>query len=1331
MAAPYLAERAAEILQRHRQRFRDRTVPAHEEVAVTLADGGRLVLELSNSFLEMPGQPVLLLSIFRDLTARVAAEAQARAEETRLRMALEAAGMVTWEWDIPTATIRYSDNLPTLIRGPKAAPFAQLDTLLRRLHPEDREKLSATLDRTVAEACTFDCEYRVRMLDGLWHWVHGRGCNVIVENGRPARVQGVSQDITGRKEAEADLQESEVRFRTLFDHSPIAILELDFSRVEARFAALGRAGMLDFRAYLETHLEEVATLAAQVLVVAANQKSAEVLGAANPEALRANWPRYFTPGSLPAFLDLLIALAEGGTELQIQLPILNAQGQTQVLDWQLAVQFGHETSLARVLVSCVDITARQANEAEIRRLNETLEQRVLERTRQWQTANAAQQQSEARYQRLHESMMDAFASVSLDGAIQDSNRAFQELLGYSAEELRRLTYPELTPEKWHAMEAGIVAGQIRPHGFSEVYEKEYRRRDGTVFPVELRTFLLRDEAGQPSGMWAIVRDITLRQQAQAAIQQLNATLEQRVRERTQELVAANAKLRESETSLQQTAEAGRVGLWRWDPRTNDVNFSPEWKRQLGYSDDEFPNDYAEWERRLHPADRAATLRELHACFGEQGRAYRVEFRLQHRDGSYRFILAQGTVFRSADGTPTRMLGSQVDLTERRAGEEQIRKLSRAVEQSPASVVITDLQGNIEYVNARFSAVTGYRFDEVRGQNPRVLKSGEMPPAGYLQLWQTITSGGEWRGEFHNRKKNGDLFWELASISPIVDGAGRITHFLAVKEDITEQKQAATQLAESEQRFRTLFESAPVAIAVHGANGRYLQVNPAYAEMLGYSVEELLRLGVRQATHPDDVAEGQHFHQELQAGRCDRYQREKRFVRRDGRIVWAHSSAAVVRDAVGQLRYIISIVDDITAQRRAAQCRDAFSKLGLALSSTATPGDAAQIIMDTASALFAWDAGFLNQLSSADGRLNWLVRVDTLAGQKTNLPAVAFGSAPTPLSLEVLQHGARLVNLPIPSFVAPGLPPLSPFGDMDRPSASMLYAPIRHGGKSVGVLSLQSYTPNAYTPEDLETLQSLADHCGGAVERIHAQTTLRALEVEVLEAGAREQTRIGCELHDGVVQSLGGLALRAKLLAQTLREAGLPVAAEAETFTHLLSQTMRELRRLARGLAPVGLELQGLPAALERLALDTQEQGGVPCTFAGNVARKAIPPGVALHLFRIAQEAVANARRHARSRHIEIALTAADAHLTLTVRDDGQGFDPTAPTATGMGRHTMRYRANAIGASLDLVSQPGQGTEIRCTLADARWRGLKFPKEKNHENVPRPKRAPTRPRPRRG
>jgi two-component system, cell cycle sensor histidine kinase and response regulator CckA len=128
-----------------------------------------------------------------------------------------------------------------------------------------------------------------------------------------------------------------------------------------------------------------------------------------------------------------------------------------------------------------------------------------------------------------------------------------------------------------------------------------------------------------------------------------------------------------------------------------------------------------------------------------------------------------------------------DVTERKRAEEQLQKLSLAVEQSPASIVITDTNGNIEYVNPKFTEVSGYTMEEVRGRKPSLLKSGETSQDEYKRLWETISAGQNWQGEFHNRKKNGELFWETASISPVKNKDNVVTNFVAVKEDITDRK----------------------------------------------------------------------------------------------------------------------------------------------------------------------------------------------------------------------------------------------------------------------------------------------------------------------------------------------------------------------------------------------------------------------------------------------------------------------------------------------------------------------------------------------------------------
>ena len=149
----------------------------------------------------------------------------------------------------------------------------------------------------------------------------------------------------------------------------------------------------------------------------------------------------------------------------------------------------------------------------------------LDVTEQRRTEQALAE-SEERFRRLHESMRDAFVLVDMDGRILEFNESYRAMLGYEPEELLKLTYMDVTPEPWRAFEADITRRQLLARGYSEVYEKEYRRKDGTVFPVELRTAILRDEAGTPVRMWATVRDISERKQAEAALRASEAKYRQ-------------------------------------------------------------------------------------------------------------------------------------------------------------------------------------------------------------------------------------------------------------------------------------------------------------------------------------------------------------------------------------------------------------------------------------------------------------------------------------------------------------------------------------------------------------------------------------------------------------------------------------------------------------------------------------------------------------------------------------------------------------------------------------------------------------------------------------
>jgi PAS domain S-box-containing protein len=206
------------------------------------------------------------------------------------------------------------------------------------------------------------------------------------------------------------------------------------------------------------------------------------------------------------------------------------------------------------------------------------------------------------------------------------------------------------------------------------------------------------------------------------------------------------------------------------------------------------------------------------------------------DFAGRTFLINAVPLEGPDGERDEILVLSTDISELERAEDTVRKLSRAVEQSPSTIVITNAAGEIEYVNPKFTEITGYAFDEVAGRNPRVLKSGKQTEEFYEELWDSITSGSEWRGEFCNKKKNDEFYWESASISPVKNEEGVTTHYIKVAEDITVRKQVEESLRESEEKFRELAEESPNMIFIN-KKGRVVYANKKSAEIMGYGREK--------------------------------------------------------------------------------------------------------------------------------------------------------------------------------------------------------------------------------------------------------------------------------------------------------------------------------------------------------------------------------------------------------------------------------------------------------------------------------------------------------------
>jgi two-component system sensor histidine kinase/response regulator len=384
---------------------------------------------------------------------------------------------------------------------------------------------------------------------------------------------------------------------------------------------------------------------------------------------------------------------------------------------------------------------------------------------------------------ISDNSTDAIFAKDLQGRYLLLNRETARVIGQSAEEALghddRALFPPAQAEMIRSNDQRVIAAQQ-----TTTYEETITTVEGERIYLATKG-PLRDADGQIIGLFGIARDITDRKLAEQVVK----AAEQRFRD------------------IVDTTDGI---VWEADANTFAFTFiSQKAERLLG-----FPiSDWLQpgfWVANLHPDDQTWAPSYCASCTG----------RLEPHDFEYRFIARDGrTVWLhdivtvvAENGAPRWLRGIMVDVTERHQMEERLRKLALAVEQSPESVVITNLNAEIEYVNEAFVQATGYARDEVLGQNPRLLQSGHTPPETFAALWQAMLLGQPWKGEFLNQRKDGSNYTEFAIVTPLHQPDGSVSHYVAVKEDVTEKKRLGEELSRHRHHLEELVQSRTMELA---------------------------------------------------------------------------------------------------------------------------------------------------------------------------------------------------------------------------------------------------------------------------------------------------------------------------------------------------------------------------------------------------------------------------------------------------------------------------------------------------------------------------------------
>ena len=513
--------------------------------------------------------------------------------------------------------------------------------------------------------------------------------------------------------------------------------------------------------------------------------------------------------------------------------------------------------------------------------------------------------SKAKLEAALASMTDAVFISDVEGNFVDFNEAFATFHKFSNKEecAKTLTeYPEfldvftangeLAPlEEWAVPRA--LRGET-------VMNAEYtlrRKGTGETWVGSYNFAPVRDQNGVIVGSVTTARDITEHKRAQEALVQ-------------------------SEERLRLAQDAAKAGTWEWDLRTNENFWSDELWELYGLEPQSCEASYETWREAIYPDDRAEAERAVMDA-SSKGLELNAEWRTNNGEGQ-RWLMSRGRPIRDASGNVLRYVGIVMDITDRKRADEALiqseNRFRHLYEEAPIAYQSLDEDGHLLQVNMAWLQLLGYTRDEVVGKRFSDFLSARSQER-FEKVFPEFKRAGFVYGIEHEMVCKDESIIDVSidgRISLAEDGKFRRTH--CVFQDITQRKKAERALQESEQKYRATFNTASVGIDLVDSEGRFLEVNSTLAEFLRYTPEELRRLTIFDVTHPEDIQKSREFHEAMVCGKLEGYRLEKRYLRKDGSLLWADTSVSAIVDADGKYRATVGVISDITQRKKLEEAR---------------------------------------------------------------------------------------------------------------------------------------------------------------------------------------------------------------------------------------------------------------------------------------------------------------------------------------------------------------------------------------------------------------------------
>jgi PAS domain S-box-containing protein len=538
-----------------------------------------------------------------------------------------------------------------------------------------------------------------------------------------------------------------------------------------------------------------------------------------------------------------------------------------------------------------------------------------------------------------------------------------------------------------------------------------------------------------------------------------------------------------------------------------------------------------------------------------------------------------------------------------------------------------------------------------------------------------------------------------------------TTIAQLEHEIEERKRTERELRQSENRFRTTFELAPVGLINTAPDGNLLQVNRRFCHFTGYSEEELLKMTFVDLTHPDDLARSMEYRQRLIDGKVQHYSLEKRYIRKTGATVWGHVSVSFLRDEAGDPEYTITVVKDITRRKHAEA--EILRNYDI------------QRVINALLTLSLGDISLEAMLRRALDRIvaiPWLT-VESIGGiflADTGSDALELVAQSRMPALQV----ARCQRVPFGECLcgraakdrsivfSSCLDDRHTLGVKEASAYGQYCVPILAEEKVLGVivLYLQAGYPRSRRAEDF--LETISNTLAGIIQRKRAEEALRQahkdlsrgynqrkiLSKRLIDLLEKNRHQIAMELHDHIGQTLTSCKINLEMIHDQAGGQAADLGAQVKNVENKIIQVLKDIKVISHGLKPAMLDALGLIPSLRYLFNEMRSDSGIDIKFFSQGIPKRFNRGKELAIFRITQEALNNARKHATAQNVFVNLVRKGDRLSLSIEDDGIGFDRDAALQIRgghgpLGLVFMQERAVQLNGEFTIESQIGEGSHI--------------------------------------